>query len=300
MRLGLQVSDFTWPDAPEGIGPTFARIARDAEETGFASLWVMDHFFQIGMIGPPEHEMLEAYSALAFAAAVTEKVSLGALVTGVTYRNPGVLLKTVTTLDVLSGGRAYLGIGAAWFEEEHQGLGVEYPPLSERFARLEETLQIAEQMFSGDDSLFAGSHYRLQRPLNSPAPISSPRPRILVGGSGEKKGLRLVAQYADACNIFEMPIDSISHKLEVLRGHCEAVGRDYDDIERTTLGSLSLSRDGRGGGETVDQAVERFAALAEIGVDHAIVNMPRVQDRASFELIDELTSKLARIVPAGR
>ena len=212
MLLGLQVSDFTWPDSPDGIGPTFARIARDAEATGFASLWVMDHFFQIEMIGPPQHEMLEAYSALAFAAAATSRVSLGTLVTGVTYRHPGVLLKTVTTLDVLSGGRAYLGIGAAWNEEEHRGLGVAYPALSERFERLEETLQIAERMFTGDESPFHGKHYQLERPLNSPAPVSSPRPRILVGGSGEKKGLRLVAQYADACNIFEMPIDAIAQQ----------------------------------------------------------------------------------------
>jgi len=300
MRLGLQVTDFTWPDSPTGIGPTFARIARDAEATGFASLWVMDHLFQIEMIGPPEHEMLEAYSALAYAAAVTERVSLGALVTGVTYRHPGVLLKTVTTLDVLSGGRAVLGIGAAWYEEEHLGLGVPYPPLGERFERLEETLQIADRMFSGDESPFDGKHYRLERPLNSPAPVSAPRPRILVGGSGERKGLRLVAQYADACNIFEMPVDAIARKLEVLRGHCEAVGRPYDAIERTTLGGLSVSRDGRGGTQTVDQAVERFAALAAIGIDHAIVNMPRANDEAAFELVPELTARLAEIVPAGR
>jgi F420-dependent oxidoreductase-like protein len=300
MRLGLQVTDFTWPDAPAGIGPTFARIARDAEATGFSSLWVMDHFFQIEMIGPPEHEMLEAYSALAFAAAVTERVSLGALVTGVTYRHPGVLLKTVTSLDVLSGGRAILGIGAAWFEGEHRGLGVAYPPLSERFERLEETLQIAHQMFEGDDSAYGGQHYRLERPLNSPAPVSAPRPRILVGGSGERKGLRLVAQYADACNIFEMPLDAIAHKLDVLRGHCEALGRPYDAIERTTLGSLALSRDGRGRTQTVDQAVERFAALAAIGIDHAIVGLRKAQDPASFELVPELVARLAEIVPAGR
>jgi F420-dependent oxidoreductase-like protein len=300
MRLGLQVTDFTWPDSAAGIGPTFGRIARDAEASGFASLWVMDHFFQIEMIGPPEHEMLEAYSALAFAAAQTERVTLGALVTGVTYRHPGVLLKTLTTLDVLSGGRAILGIGAAWFEGEHRGLGVAYPPLSERFERLEETLQIAGRMFAGDDSPFEGRHYRLERPLNSPAPVSSPRPRILVGGSGERKGLRLVAQYADACNIFEMPLDVIAHKLEVLRGHCEALGRPYDAIERTTLGALALSRDGRDGTQTVDEAVERFAALAAIGIDHAIVNMPRVQDEASFELVPELIARLTEIVPAGR
>jgi F420-dependent oxidoreductase-like protein len=300
MLLGLQVADFTWPDSPSGIGPTLTRVARDAEATGFASFWVMDHFFQIEMLGPAENEMLEAYSALAFAAAATEKITLGTLVTGVTYRHPGVLLKTVTTLDVLSGGRAYLGIGAAWNDEEHHGLGIPYPPLSERFERLEETLQIAEQMFAGDEAPFDGRHYRLERPLNSPKPVSSPRPRILVGGSGERKGLRLVAQYADACNLFEMPLDVMSHKLDVLRGHCDALERDYHRIERTTLGTLSLSRDGRTGTQTVDQAVERFAALAAIGIDHAIVNMPRTHDPAAFELIPELTSRLADIVPAGR
>lgn len=300
MLLGLQVADFTWPDAPAGIGPTFTRIARDAEASGFTSLWVMDHFFQIEMLGPPEHEMLEAYSALSFAAAATSRVSLGTLVTGVTYRHPGVLLKAVTTLDVLSGGRAYLGIGAAWNEEEHRGLGIAYPALSERFERLEETLQIAERMFAGDESPFDGTHYRLERPLNYPAPISSPRPRILVGGSGERTGLGLVARYADTCNIFEMPLEAIAHKLEVLRRHCDAIGRNYDDIERSTLGSLSLSRDGRDGTQTVDQAVERFAALAALGIDHAIVNMPRVQDEASFDLVPELIARLAGIVPAGR
>src|SRR6478609_4529450 len=220
MKLGIQVSDFTWPDAPRSIGPTFARIARDADQVGLSSLWVMDHFFQIGVNGPPEHEMLEGYAALAFAAGVTERIRLGTMVTGVTYRHPGVLVKTVTTLDVLSGGRAILGIGAAWNEEEHRGLGVPYPPLGERFERLEETLQIAHQMWSGDDSPFAGKHYQLQRPLNSPPALSQPHPPILVGGGGEKKTLRFVARYADACNIFPSP--DLPRKLDVLRAHCDA------------------------------------------------------------------------------
>ncbi|MGI8717072.1 MAG: LLM class flavin-dependent oxidoreductase, partial [Lapillicoccus sp.] len=179
MRIGLQVSDFTWPGSPESIGPTFARIARDADQAGMASLWVMDHFFQISMVGPAEHEMLEGYSALAFAAGVTERITLGTLVTGVTYRHPGLLVKTVTTLDVLSGGRAWLGIDAAWNEEEHRGLGVPYPPVAERFERLDETLQIARQMWDGDESPYAGAHYSLDRPLNSPPALSRPHPRIL-------------------------------------------------------------------------------------------------------------------------
>ncbi|HEY0486737.1 MAG TPA: LLM class F420-dependent oxidoreductase [Mycobacteriales bacterium] len=300
MRLGLQVPDFTWPGSPASLGPTFARIARTADDAGLASLWVMDHWFQIEHVGPPEHEMLEAYTTLGFAAASTSRLRLGTMVTGVTYRHPGLLVKTVTTLDVLSGGRAYLGIGAAWFEEEHRGLGVPYPPLAERFERLEETLQIAHQMWSGDSSPFRGKYYELERPLNSPPPLSSPHPPILIGGSGERKTLRLVARYADACNIFDAGPDVVRHKLEVLRSHCEAEGRDYAAIEKTTLGTLALSRDGREGTATVDQAVERFGALASIGVDHAIVNMPRVHDEAALELVPELVRQLEAITPAGR
>jgi F420-dependent oxidoreductase-like protein len=300
MRLGLQVPDFTWPGSPASLGPTFGRIARAAEAGGMASLWVMDHFFQIEMIGPPEHEMLEGYSALSFAAGVTERLQLGTMVTGVTYRYPGVLVKTVTTLDVLSGGRAYFGVGAAWNEQEHRGLGVPFPPLAQRFEMLEEALQIAQQMWAGDERPYVGKHYQLERPLNSPPALQQPHPPILIGGSGEKKTLRLVARYADACNIFEAGLDVVRHKLEVLQGHCEAEGRAYAEIERTSLGRLALSRDGRDGTSTVDQAVERFGALAALGVDHAIVSMPQVYDEASFELVPELVSQLAAMVPAGR
>jgi F420-dependent oxidoreductase-like protein len=300
MRLGLQVPDFTWPGSPASLGPTFGRIARAAEAGGMASLWVMDHFFQIEMIGPPEHEMLEGYSALSFAAGVTERLQLGTMVTGVTYRYPGVLVKTVTTLDVLSGGRAYFGVGAAWNEQEHRGLGVPFPPLAQRFEMLEEALQIAQQMWAGDERPYVGKHYQLERPLNSPPALQQPHPPILIGGSGEKKTLRLVARYADACNIFEAGLDVVRHKLEVLQGHCEAEGRAYAEIERTSLGRLALSRDGRDGTSTVDQAVERFGALAALGVDHAIVSMPQVYDEASFELVPELVSQLAAVVPAGR
>ena len=300
MRLGLQVPDFTWPGSPQSLGPTFAGVARNAEASGMASLWVMDHFFQISMVGPPEHEMLEGYTALAFAAGVTERIRLGTMVTGVTYRHPGLLVKTVTTLDVLSGGRAILGIGAAWNEEEHRGLGVPYPPLGERFERLEEALQIAHQMWEGDDSPYAGKHYQLERPLNSPPALSQPHPPILVGGTGEKKTLRFVAKYADACNIFEMGVDGVRHKLDVLQGHCDAEGRAYADIEKTTLGRLSLSGRGGEGTLSVDQAVQRFGELAEIGVDQAIVSMPGVHDPASFELVPALAEQLAGITPSGR
>ncbi len=300
MRLGLQVPSFTWPGGPAAIGPTFRRIARDAEAAGLSSLWVMDHFFQISMVGPPENAMLEGWSALAHAAAVTHTITLGTMVTGVTYRHPGVLVKTATTLDVLSGGRAWLGIGAAWNEDEHRGLGVPYPPLSERFERLEETLRIAHQMWSGDESPFDGVHYTLQRPLNSPPALSRPHPRVLVGGTGEKKTLRMVAQYADACNIFEMGVPAVRAKLDVLQGHCAALGRDYAQIERTSLGRLALSRDGRAGTQTVDAAVERLARYAELGIDQAIVSMPADHDPAAWELVPDLVTRLAEITPAGR
>ena len=300
MRLGLQVPSFTWPDAPGGIGPTFARIARAADDTGFASLWVMDHFFQIRSVGAAEEPMLEAYSALSFAAGVTRRIRLGAMVTGVTYRHPGVLLKTVTTLDVLSGGRAWLGIGAAWNEQEHRGLGVPFPPLGERFERLEETLQIARQMWSDDEEPFEGKHFQLERPLNSPQALQRPHPPILIGGIGERKTLRMVAEYADACNIFEMGHDAVEHKLEVLQAHCERLGRPYEQIEKTSLGRLALSRTGADGAETVAQAVDRFGALAELGIDQAIISMPAVAEESAFELVPELLAQLEGIVPASR
>src|SRR5579863_9513184 len=199
MRIGLQVPNFTWSTDQGSLGDTFAIIAQRAERAGFFSLWVMDHFFQIPGVGPAEHEMLEGYSALAFAAGRTQRIKLGTMVTGVTYRYPGLLVKTATTLDALSHGRAYFGVGAAWNEEEHNGLGVPFPPLSERFERLEETLQIALQMWSGNEKAFQGKHYQLACLLNSPQSVQRPHPPILIGGGGERKTLRLVAKYADAC-----------------------------------------------------------------------------------------------------
>ncbi len=289
MKLGLQVSNFTWPGAPESIGPTFGRIAREADDAGVASLWVMDHFFQISMIGPPEHEMLEGYSALAYAAGVTRNITLGTLVTGVTYRHPGLLIKTVTTLDVLSGGRAWLGIGAAWNEEEHRGLGVPYPGTSERFERLEETLQLAHQMWSGDDRPFDGRHYHLERPLNSPPAISSPHPRILIGGGGEKKTLRLVAQYADACNIFDMGPEGVKAKYDVIRAHCADVGRDYADLEKTVLSRVDL------GTESLDEIVDRFGRLGEIGTDHILLSLTSVHEEGALEQVPELVRQVDAI-----
>ena len=301
MRCGLQVSYFSWPGAPASIGPTFGLIAQNAEAAGLSSLWVMDHFFQIEMIGPPELDMLEGYSALAYAAALTERIELGTLVTGVTYRHPGLLAKTVTTLDVLSGGRAWLGIGAAWNEEEHRGLGVPYPAVSERFERLEETLQIARRMFDGDQSPYAGQHYTLDRPLNVPAPLR--RTPILVGGSGPRKTLRLVAQYADACNLFDAGPEAMAARLEILRRHCDDVGRDPREIEVTALSRLTLGAAGSTApsGEpctTVDEAVDRYGRLAEVGLDHLIVSMGNDTDDTAYEHLAELVRQLAPMTAA--
>ena len=286
MRLGLQVPSFTWPNGQSQLGKTFGEIAERADKAGLYSFWVMDHFFQIAVAGPPENEMLEGYSALAFAAGRTSRIKLGTMVTGVTYRHPGILIKTVTTLDVLSSGRAYLGIGAAWNEQEHKGLGVPFPPLKERFERLEETLQIANQMWAGDEKPYEGKYYHLERLLNSPQSVQRPHPPILIGGSGERKTLRLVAQYADACNLIaRMGDDVLQRKIDVLREHCETIGRPYEQIEKTTLDTLRLSRDGRNGTMTPAAAVEHFGHLASMGIDQAIFNMPNVYDPEIFDLL---------------
>ncbi len=284
MRIGLQVPSFTWPDGSAGIGPKLAEIGKTADEAGFASLWAMDHFFQIGYLGPPEEPMLEGYSALSYLAGVTERIKLGTLVTGVVYRHPGILLKTATTLDVLSGGRAYLGIGASWFEREARGLGAPFPPLKERFERLEETLQIARQMWSGEVAPYRGVHYQLEETLNSPQALTRPHPPILVGGMGEKKTLRLVARYADACNLFAFAgTEAIRHKLDVLRGHCEDVGRPYEEIERTALGVVNLAPDGM----TAEEVVGLCRELNGAGIQHFILSMPNVHEIRPLEIFGE-------------
>ncbi|MCH8201235.1 MAG: LLM class F420-dependent oxidoreductase, partial [Chloroflexi bacterium] len=268
MKVGLQIPYFTWPGGAAEMGGKLADIVRTAEDSGFDSAWVMDHYFQIPMVGPAEADMLEAYTALGYLAGQTKRLTLGTMVTGVTYRHPGVLIKQVTTLDVLSGGRAWLGIGAAWFDREHEGLGVPFPPLKERFERLEEALQIAHQMWNPDNNgPFDGKHYQLKETLNVPAALSKPHPRILIGGSGEKKTLRFVAKYADACNIIGMQgEDFVRQKLEVLRGHCEREGRDYDEIEKTVLFVMNPGPNGENAGQLVDQ----FGKLAEAGAQTVI------------------------------
>jgi F420-dependent oxidoreductase-like protein len=302
MRVGLQVNNFTWPTGQARLGEEFGAIAERAEQAGFYSLWVMDHFYQIGFHGSAEHEMLEAYTTLGFAAARTSRIKLGSLVTGVIYRYPGILIKTVTTLDVLSGGRAYFGIGAAWNAEESMGLGVPFPPLKERFELLEDTLQIAHQMWSGEDKPFDGKHTHLGRTLNVPQVISKPHPPILIGGIGEQKTLKFVAQYGDACNLFaRMGDDVLAQKLEVLRGHCETLGRPYEEIEKTSLEHIRLSRDGVKETLTPPQVVERFAHLAELGFDQGIISLSRPTDPEVFELLGaEVIPEVEKIRPAGR
>jgi F420-dependent oxidoreductase-like protein len=299
MKIGLQIPNFTWPGGAATISRRLAQIARATDEAGFASLWVMDHFFQIGSrdramgLGPAEDEMLEGYSTLAYLAGQTRNVKLGTMVTGVVYRHPGLLVKTVSTLDVLSGGRAYLGIGAAWFEREAKGLGVPFPPLAERLGRLEETLKIAQQMWSDNNGPYQGKYYQLAETLNSPQPLARPHPPILIGGSGEKKTLRLVARYADACNLFaQTGIDAVRAKLEVLKQHCDAVGRDYATIEKTVLHTAHLAP----GHQSPADIVEECRALAAIGVQHAIFNMPNVDEIKPLETFGrEIIPAVARL-----
>jgi len=302
MRVGLQVPNFTWKDSAGALGDTFATIAQRAERAGLSSFWVMDHFFQIVVVGPPELDMLEGYTALAFAAGHTNHIKLGTMVTGVTYRHPGLLIKTVTTLDVLSHGRAYLGIGAAWNEQEHRGLGVPFPPTAERFERLEETLQIAQQMWSGDETPYQGKYYQLERPLNVPAPVQKPHPPILIGGGGERKTLRLVAQYGDGCNLaMRLGKEQVQHKLDVLREHCQELGRPYTDIEKTTLDTLRISRDGRDNSLTPAAAIQYFRDLAVMGIDQAIFNTPNVTDLELYDLLaEEIMPVVNQIEVAGR
>jgi F420-dependent oxidoreductase-like protein len=279
VQIGLQIPDFSWPGGPARLGADLATVAGAADDAGFEFISVMDHFFQIGVIGPPEREMLEAYTTLGYLAGCTSRAKLVTLVTGAVYRHPGILAKTVTTLDVLSGGRAWLGIGAAWNEEESRGLGIPFPPVAERFERLEETLQICLQMWRGDQSPYSGRHYQLERPLNSPQALSEPHPPIMIGGSGERKTLRFVARYAQACNLFPGP--DLGRKLDVLRAHCDAEGRDYDEIFKTCYFRFDVGEKGEQAGQIVDQ----LAALAEMGFQAAIGAVARVWEVAPLEVI---------------
>ena len=279
MKFGLQISSFTWPGGAAAIGPTLARVVQTADEVGFDSIWVMDHFFQIRGVGPPEAPMLEGQTALGFMAAHSQRARLGLMVGGIHYRQPALWIKAATTLDVLSGGRAWFGIGAAWNEEESRGLGFPFPPLRERFEALEETLQMAHAMWSGGSGTgerHDGKHVTATRLLNSPQSISRPRIPIMIGGGGEKKTLRLVAQYADATNVFGDP-DTLRHKYAVLRAHCERLGRPYEEIERSVLKSVDLDRD------PPTAIVDRWGALAEAGAQHVIFSVRGVNDTTHLE-----------------
>jgi F420-dependent oxidoreductase-like protein len=282
VKFGLQINQFTWPGGAKAIGPTLARVARTADEVGFDSIWVMDHFFQIRGNGPPEAPMLEGQTALGFLAAHTQRASLGLMVGGIHYRDPGLWIKATTTLDVLSGGRAWFGIGAAWNVHESKGLGFPFPPLKERFEWLEDTLQMAQAMWSGGSGTgdaFTGTHVTATHLINSPQSIQRPRIPILIGGGGERKTLRLVAQYADACNLFGRSPEFLRDKLAVLREHCERLGRPYDEIERTVLTSIDLDA------EEPAAVVERFAALGDAGAQHMIFSVRGVADTTRLERI---------------
>jgi F420-dependent oxidoreductase-like protein len=289
MRLDVHVPRFTWQGGTASTGATLTGVAHTAEGIGVRTLSFMDHWFQMDQMWPADEPMLEGYTSLGFVAAKTERLRLRLLVGGVTYRHPGLLAKTVTTLDVLSGGRAELGLGAAWYEREHRGLGVPFPPTAERFERLEEALQICLQMWSDNNGPYDGKHYQLAETLCSPPPLSSPRPRILIGGGGERKTLRLVARYADACNLFG-DAAIIAHKLEVLDRHCEAVGRDPGEIEVTAVVMVPEDRpDG-------DGILRQAEALGAVGV-HTIMARPTGLEPARFleEVWAPLVPRLATI-----
>ncbi|MEJ2011517.1 MAG: LLM class F420-dependent oxidoreductase [Anaerolineales bacterium] len=292
MKIGLQIPRFNFPGYPQTIPPTLAEIARTAETAGFSSIWVMDHYYQIAPgLGQADDPMLEGYSVLNYLAALTEHVKLGTLVAGVIYREPAYLVKSVTALDVLSGGRAYFGVGAAWYEQEARGMGFPFPAVKERFERLEETLQIAHQMWADDRSPFMGAHYRLARPINSPQPLTRPHPPIMIGGMGEQKTLRFVARYGDACNLFlRAGLDTLRHKLNVLHGHCDDLGRDSDEIEKTTLGTVHLAP----GEMDAADVIKSCEDLAALGFSHAIFNMPNVHEITPLEIFGQ------QIIPAVR
>ena len=301
MRVGLHIGKFHWPGSPDNIGEKLAEIAKTADDMGFYSLWVMDHLFQLGseygiIHGPVEASILEGYSTISYLAALTQRIKVGLLVTCSSYRDPGLLVKIVSTIDVLSGGRVYLGIGAGWFEREAKGLGIAFPSLRERFERLEETLQIIKQMWAGNVKPFEGKHYQLAEPLNNPQPLSKPHPPILIGGGGEKKTLRLVAKYADACNLVmrttlkdaghlfesrEKSLDILRRKLAILEQHCNDVGRPYGDVEKTVVTYIKLAPDAM----DTTEVIKICRQLADLGFQHVIFNIPNVHEIKPLEIM---------------
>jgi F420-dependent oxidoreductase-like protein len=279
MKLGIQIPSFTWPNGPAKLGAELAEVAHASDEAGFEYIAVMDHFFQIGAVGPVEHDMLEAYTTLGYLAAHTERAKLLTVITGVIYRHPGLLAKAITTLDVLSGGRAILGIGAGWNEEESRGLGFPFPSTAERFEQLEDALRYVLKMWSEDDGPFTGKHVKAERLLNSPQALSRPHPPIMIGGGGEKKTLRFVAKYGQACNLFNSP--ELEHKLDVLKQHCENEGRDYAEITKTVYHAIDIGTDGEKTGELLAE----LRRLSGLGVDAAIGYVAGVPDTRVIERI---------------
>ncbi len=281
MHIGLQIPSFKVPGGTAAIRPKLKEIISTAEQSGFYSLWVMDHFYQIkGLFGEAYTDpMMESYTTLGYFAGLTEKAYLGVLVTGVIYRHPSVLMKMVNTLDILSGGRTYLGIGAAWYEEEAKGFGIPYPSTSERFEQLEDNLNLARALWGHDEINFQGKHFSAPAITNNPRPLSRPHPRIMIGGTGPKKTLRMVAQYADACNIGSwIGIENMQKAIDTLKGHCDSLGRDYDSIEKTTLTTVKLTGD-----DTVESVISRIKVFAEMGFTHTIFNMPDVYEITPLE-----------------
>jgi F420-dependent oxidoreductase-like protein len=291
MRVSINVTNYSWPGGPARLGAELGAIARAAEEAGVDTVWVSDHLLQADpTAGPGETEMLEAYTTLGFLAARTERVRLGTMVTGVTFRPPALLVKAVTSLDVLSGGRAWLGIGAGYHGEEAEAMGLPLPPVAERFERLEETLQVAARMWAGDDAPFAGRHYRLQRPAGSPPPLRRPHPPVLIGGTGERRTLRLVARYADACNLFDIPDGgrTVRHKLEVLARHCQEAGRPYEAVEKTLSTRLEA-------GEPAGDFVTRCRAAAALGIEHMVVITPGPWTAAALGTLADAIATLGEL-----
>jgi F420-dependent oxidoreductase-like protein len=291
MELGVHFMNFSDLGGNTQLGPKLAATAQAADEAGFTLLTMMDHWFQMEGFAPPQEPMLEGYTSLGFVAGRTRRLTLGLMVTGVTYRHPGLLAKIVTTLDVVSEGRALFGVGAAWYQREHEGLGVPYPPLSERFERLEETLQICKQMWSDNDGPYEGKYYQLAETICSPRPIQTPGPKILIGGGGEKKTLRLVAKYGDACNLFALGVDEVKRKLDILKKHCEAEGRDYDTIKKTMQGGGDPLSD-------IDGFLREMEQYAALGI--SLVDMRNVPpDPAAFvsELGEKVLPRLSQIGP---
>jgi F420-dependent oxidoreductase-like protein len=294
MKIAFHYADFTRRGGVEDFAPDLAAAAIAADEGGAATFTLMDHYFQMERMRTAHDPMLEGYTSLGYVAGITSRIQLGLLVTGVTYRHPGLLAKIVTTLDVLSEGRALFGIGAAWYEREHNALGVPYPPLGERFERMEETIQICDQMWREDEGPYKGKHYELAETICYPPPIQQPRPPILIGGSGEQKTLKFVARYADACNLFALDPDVLPHKLDVLRGHCEDEGRDYDSIQKTLLG---VAEDPLGDTDNFLKRAEGFAAL---GFDQLWLTNRDVDEPGPWitQVLEKVGPKLAELGPA--